>query len=237
MARRSTGQGWLAGALGLIALGGCSAIGNPIDALDRKKTAPDEFAVINRDALRVPPGLGTSTLPEPRPGEPSPLEPDPQAEAIAALTGRRDAALTPRSTPISRGEAALLEAADAAAVSPTIRIEIERDKEDLRDIGPYEPPTVVELFTGRSDGVDPGDLIDPVAESRRLQSEGVPTPVDQRALRTEAIAAADAEEEAVEAAEAPRIREPRFRSSNPRSSIMDEEAPGVTIGTRRVLIP
>ncbi|HUF57624.1 MAG TPA: DUF3035 domain-containing protein, partial [Thermohalobaculum sp.] len=63
---------------------GCDRIGSPLQALGQGIPPPDEFAVIKRRPLQMPPGLG---LPEPRPGAPSPLDPQPRAEAALALLG------------------------------------------------------------------------------------------------------------------------------------------------------
>ena len=202
------------------ALAGCDTIGNPITALSSKKLAPDEFQVIVRRGLERPPGLDASTLPEPRPGAPSPLDPDPQADAIAALTG---AAPPPRATAISRGEEALLAAADAQAASPEIRALVAAETREIEENKPYRPPTIFELLSGREE-IDPETVIDPAAESRRLQESGVPTPTSPRALAREAERQADEAEERAAAeppAEPGSIGRPRFRDSIPNDSITD----------------
>ncbi len=202
------------------ALAGCDTIGNPIEAITTKKPSPDEFQVIARRGLQLPPGLQSSTLPEPRPGAASPLDPDPQAEAIAALTG---AAPPPQATAISRGEAALLAAADAQAASPDIRTRIAAENREIEANEPYRPPTIFELFSG-DDDIDPDTVIDPAAEARRLQESGVATPTSARALAEEAERRAAEEAEAA-AAEAPpepgSIGTPRFFTSIPNDSITD----------------
>ncbi|MGF1445704.1 MAG: DUF3035 domain-containing protein [Pikeienuella sp.] len=224
----------VAAGLAFIALAGCEAIGNPIEVMRGDRPTPDEFAVITRGELMMPPGLDTSSLPEPSPGLRSPLEPDPQAEAIAALTGREVAASTPRGVAVSRGEAALLAAANASAASPEIRAEIARENEALAEAQPYEPPTIFELFSGGGPDVDPDELIDPVAESQRLQEAGVPAPVDQGALQRQALLEAErAESQADEAALAAQtgIGEPRFWRSSPRDSITAAPSPGQDVGS------
>ena len=54
----------------LLALSACGAIGNPLEALGARIPPPDEFQVIVRKPLVMP---ASATLPEPRPGVPSPL--------------------------------------------------------------------------------------------------------------------------------------------------------------------
>lgn len=202
----------------LFALIGCDTIGNPIDVMSSKKPSPDEFQVVARKELRRPPALGSSTLPEPTPGAPSPLDPDPQADAIAALTGQRVAASAPRATSISRGEAALLAAANAEAADPDIRSEIVAENAEIEDNKPYEPPTIFEVFSGGT-AYDPEDVVDPNAESKRLQESGVPAPVNRTALAAEAAQANATDAAAAEAdAEASVPRQPRFRPSTPLDS-------------------
>jgi hypothetical protein len=167
--RRRLGQA--AAAMALLALLGCDRIGNPFVVLGSKPPAPDEFQVINRKPLRMP---ASAALPEPRPGAPSPLDPDPNRDAIVALLGS-DAA--PQGPGTSRGEQALLSAADVAASNPEIRQTLTVEREGGSPNEPYEPPSIFELF-GAYDA-PPEDVIDPAEEARRLQSEGVAAaPID-----------------------------------------------------------
>jgi hypothetical protein len=153
----------------LLALVGCDRIGNPLQVLSSKPPAPDEFQVITRKPLMMP---ATVALPEPRPGAPSPLEPDPNREAELALLGT---AAAPVATGTSRGEQALLSAADVAASNPDIRQTLAADEDGRNE--PYEPPTIFELFGTAEAPVE--DAIDPAAEARRLQAEGVAAaPID-----------------------------------------------------------
>lgn len=204
-------------AASLFLLAGCDTIGNPLEALTQKKPGPDEFAVITRGELVLPPTLGASVLPEPAPGAPSPRDPDPRADAVAVLTGSRTAPGAPASTSISRGEAALLAAADASASSPDIRALIAAENVEYEDSKPYEPPTLWELFTG-TESLDEEDLVDPVAEARRLQAAGVAAPTDRTALEREAALAEEARqrgEQAAAAEAAPSVGAPRFRGPVP----------------------
>ncbi len=155
------------GALG--ALGGCDTIGNPFVVLGSKPPAPDEFQVITRKPLVMPP---SAALPEPRLGEASPLDPTPNRDAELALLGT-DA--RPVEAGTSQGEQALLAAADVAASNPEIRQTLALDKVDSNE--PYEPPSIFELL-GTTEA-PPKDAIDAPAEARRLQAEGVAAaPID-----------------------------------------------------------
>jgi hypothetical protein len=169
--------------LALLALVGCDRIGNPLVALGTKPPAPDEFQVISRAPLRMPTSVN---LPEPRLGEPSPLEPNPNRDAVVALLGTEAA---PRAGGSSVGEHALLSAADVAASNPEIRQTLAAEA-DAGTGEPYEPPSIFELIGAVEP--PPEDAIDAAAEARRLQTEGVAAaPVDPSAMPA-------IEEEAVE---------------------------------------
>lgn len=183
--------------LAVLALAGCSQIGDPIEAIGARRPAPDEFKVVPRKPLVVPPTLAQATaLPTPDPGRPSPLEPDPAADAVAALTGTTATPRPTATTSISAGESALLSAADAASSNPEIRTQLESDRlaaETADANEPYEPPSLVELFFGKDEeeeALDPAIALDAIAESQRLQREGVAAPNDPLAAApTEADAA------------------------------------------------
>ncbi|MEM1276793.1 MAG: DUF3035 domain-containing protein [Pseudomonadota bacterium] len=160
--------------LGLAGVTACSSVGNPFDALSKKKPSPDEFAVVARSPLVLPP---SQSLPEPTPGTPSPLEPNPQQDVIVALTGASDEELVSQQT--SAGEAALLSSANAAAASSEVRVQLEQDEIDLEENQPYEPPSIAELFLGEGEReIDQATLLDPDREARRLQTSGIITPVN-----------------------------------------------------------
>lgn len=190
----------LAGAV-VLTVSGCESVGNPVDILTGKRSKPDEFQVIARDELRLPGSLSPSALPTPVPGAVSPLDPDPQAEAIAALSGA--GAPQPARTTISRGEAELLEAANANAADPAIRQQIATENVEIAANEPYEAPTLIELLSG-DPGYDADDVINPNAEARRLQGSGAAAPVNPAALSEEAaVNAALAERQEEEATAQP----------------------------------
>ncbi|TVQ56260.1 MAG: DUF3035 domain-containing protein [Rhodobacteraceae bacterium] len=116
---------------------------------------PDATLVVARRPLQAPPDF--ATLPPPRPGAPSRVERDPQAEAAAALLG---GAPTQREVApaASRGEAALLAAAGADAADPAIRQIV---------VDEASPPDT--RFALRSILGFP--IPDPVAEAERLSAE------------------------------------------------------------------
>ena len=175
----------------LLALSACGSIGNPLEALGAKIPPPDEFQVIARKPLVMP---AAATLPEPRPGAPSPLDPDPHRDALQALFGTSGSPVVSTIEP-SAAEQVLLSSANAAAASSEIRVQLEADRIQEAAAKPYAPPSLGELL-GLSGGevLDESELLDPVAESQRLQREGYVTPVDPNA-------AAEVEDEAPAQAE------------------------------------
>ncbi len=153
---------------------------SPLAGITSRPPAPDEFSVLSRKPLQMP---GSVALPEPRLGERSALEPDPNRDAIVALLGRSAAN---RSQAASAGEGALLNAANAAAEQTAIRQILEEETRAAEEDKPYEAPSLFDLFTDDGEKLDPGELINPGAESRRLQTEGLAAaPIDPAALPPE----------------------------------------------------
>lgn len=167
-------------AAALLALAGCGGNNNPLKAISGSIEAPDEFQVIARKPLEMPP---SAQLPEPRPGTPSPLDPNPQRDAVAALLGASGAPAAAAAGP-SAGEQVLLSSANAAAASREIRVQLEQDKVEAEAGKPYQPPSLGELLSGGSkeEKIDEAEMLDPIAESQRLQREGVRTPSDPEAV-------------------------------------------------------
>ena len=157
-------------------LASCDTLGNPLDVINGKRSSPDEFAVLARKPLQMP---RTTSLPEPRLGERSALEPNPEADAVAALMG---GPVSQPNVPASAGEEALLSAANASQEQSEIRNVLSLEEQSGESSGEYTPPSVFELFSDDGPSVPKEELIDPTAESQRLQVEGVaPTPVNPRA--------------------------------------------------------
>ena len=154
----------------IAALAGCERIGSPIEALTGGAPPPDEFRVTTRKPLNMP---GSASLPEPRLGERSPLEHDPNGDARTALTGKSTAG----SGSGSSGESALVAAASASAAKGASGEVLAASESELTRNKPYDAPTVLELLN--LDGEKAEDVLDPNSESRRLRSTGTsPTPVD-----------------------------------------------------------
>ncbi|MEQ9519727.1 MAG: DUF3035 domain-containing protein [Parvibaculum sp.] len=131
-------------ALGLSACGGSLS-----ESLGYGKESPDEFAIVTKAPLVIPPDY---SLRPPRPGAPSPRETSPHAIAQQALLG---AAIGESDANRSAGEQALLANAGAVGADSNIRAIIDdetralkhKDEKFLDDVlfwqKPQEPNRVV----------------------------------------------------------------------------------------------
>ena len=106
-----------AACVALLATSGCASAGR---ALGMAKVTPDEFRVVTKAPLVVPPDYA---LRPPSPGEPRPQELRPDSQARAALLGQNVA----RST----GEAMLVNRAGAAQADPLIRYVVDDEFGDV----------------------------------------------------------------------------------------------------------
>lgn len=100
-----------------LVLGACSGTDQPILMnLSGSTTGPDEFAILPTRPLEMPASL--SDLPQPAPGAANRADPQPMADAVAALGGN-PAAL--ERTAIGAGDGALVAHAARFGVSSDIR--------------------------------------------------------------------------------------------------------------------
>ena len=194
---KSTGRrnrvGWLgrlaqAGALAL-AVGACDSFR---EELGLTKQQPDEFSVVTKPPLILPPDY---TLRPPRPGAPRPQELAPRQQARAALARAgqtdgdrsRQATLAGPAGRASTGELALLEQAGATGADPAIRqivnqetsLLVEKDKNftDRLIFWQTQPPF--------------GTVVDAEQEAKRLRENAAigksvsdgPTPTIERRKR------------------------------------------------------
>ena len=147
-------------ALGLSACGGFS------ESLGLNKQSPDEFRVVSRAPLTVPPDF---QLRPPEPGAPRPQVGTPSQQAERAVFRNS------QGVPVSQqaasaanrtaGEQALLNAAGAQQADPNIRQIVNRETKQLNEESDY----FVDRLVFWNDQVPAGTVVDPVAERRRLQ--------------------------------------------------------------------
>jgi hypothetical protein len=154
---------------GSVSLGGCTATSK---ALGLTPSVPDEFRVVAKAPLIVPPDYG---LRPPVPGEPRPQELQPESRAREALLGRR------ASEARSEGEKLLASKAGADRADPLIRYVVDDEYGDItykdksfadkvlfwrKDAGP-----TVQTPTGAI-ALDPGSAnptpVDAAAEQKRI---------------------------------------------------------------------
>jgi len=143
-------------ALGL-ALSGC---GRVREAVGLTKQPPDEFNVVTRAPLAMPPSL--DVLPPPQPGAARPQELQPAEQAQAALFGT----VLPVEEAASGGEQALLADAQAGVAEPDIRETVDAEHMALLE----DSQGWVEYLQFWRDFPDPSAVvIDPAKERARLQ--------------------------------------------------------------------
>lgn len=135
---------------------GCSTMAR---SLGVTKTTPDEFRVVTRAPLTLPPDY---SLRPPRPGEPRPQELEPDAEARAALFGQ-DVGQT-----ASAGERAFVASAGAEAADANVRSTVDYESDGVVR-RPEALADRVNQFENQSATQAP--LTDAEAEQRRLAEE------------------------------------------------------------------
>ena len=174
---------------GLLILAGLvlSACGNPVRALGLQKESPDEFAVVARAPLNLPPDY---TLRPPRPGAARPNEATPRELARSAVFkveaetpgvapgGQTPGAplASPRATVVSTtaGEAALLGRAGADSAEVDIRALVDRESAVLASADAGFIDRLLSFQGANSGGPV---LVDAAAEAKRLkenQALGLP---------------------------------------------------------------
>ena len=165
--------------LALLALTGCDSARS---AFGFERTAPDEFAVVSRQPLSIPPDF---RLRPPEPGAPRPREASTRArtEALVLGSGSPDAGVADTgladagtagtdsippavaSTGVSPGENALLARSGADRAAPDIRQIVDRETSDL--IAADDNFANALLFWREQP--PPGTVLDPSEEARLLR--------------------------------------------------------------------
>ena len=152
--------------LGSVGLTGCSGVNQ---ALGLNKITPDEYRVVAKAPLVVPPDYA---LRPPAPGEPRPQELQPESQARLALLGQREA------TARSPGETLLADRAGAQKADPLIRYVMDdefgsiahKDKSFADTVMFWrkdKPQAVTATTKGASSNAMP---IDPIAEQAKVRT-------------------------------------------------------------------
>ncbi|MFN4353536.1 DUF3035 domain-containing protein [Parvibaculum sp.] len=176
VAKISRRAGWTAkaGVLAGLSLALASCGGESLrDTLGYGKSAPDEFSIVTKAPLVIPPDY---SLRPPQPGAPRPqeMEIQPSASAQRAIIGEQ--ALTAEVSPsMSAGEQALLQQSGGAAADPRIRQVVNAETRSLVE---RDKTFVDDVIFWRKPGTPPDErLVNPAEESQRLQqneAEGKP---------------------------------------------------------------
>lgn len=159
MTRRSPCLFAIAALLGAGLLGGC---GDARKALGFDKNSPDEFKIVNRAPLSLPPDYAL------RPPQPGAIRPQEQAipqRALAAVTGNTGMRQAPTPTAGSAGENALLARAGTDRANPEIREIVERESSVLAEADITFLDRV--MFWRKPEDRSP--VVDPNREQQRLR--------------------------------------------------------------------
>ncbi|HYE00408.1 MAG TPA: DUF3035 domain-containing protein [Alphaproteobacteria bacterium] len=167
-------------AAALLVLSGCGSVRQ---SLGLEKTVPDEFAVVSRPPLSMPPDY---SLRPPRPGASGPGQPAARDVAAATVFGSARAPNAPVAIGTA-GESTLLGLAGAGRADPNIRTTIDREATQLA----VADTTIVDSIIFWRKPPPAGDVVDPAAEAARIranQAQGKPvtegtTPVIVRKRR------------------------------------------------------
>jgi hypothetical protein len=150
-----------------LGLAGCQSTRQ---ALGMTKVVPDEFRVVTKAPLVVPPDY---SLRPPAPGEPRPQELQPESQARIALVGQRDAEQR------SDGEKLLVAKAGADKADPLIRYVIDDEfgavahkERSFADRVMFwrkdKPATQAPVVSAADAGADSATPIDPAVEANRI---------------------------------------------------------------------
>lgn len=149
------------GFISLIALplAACGSSESLKDVLGYGKNAPDEFAIVTKAPLVIPPDF---SLRPPRPGAPRPQEESPSATARAALVGEGTQVA---SLGGSQGEQTLLNQTGAAEADGNIRQVVNSESMSLTD----KDEGFVDNVLSSGTKAPPAHVVDAQAEARRIQ--------------------------------------------------------------------
>ena len=162
-------------AIGALSLGLAGCGGDTLaDALGTSKNAPDEFSVVTKAPLVIPPDY---SLRPPEPGAPRPQEASlsPSATAQDALIGENGQTTASSDQTLSPGEQALLSNAGADKADPRIRQVVNSESRSLVE---RDDSFVNDVMFWKGDGEQAADpMVNAPEEAKRIQentAEGKP---------------------------------------------------------------
>jgi len=152
---------------GLLLAGCGSGDANVAQKLGLDREAPDEFTVVSRAPLSVPPDF---TLRPPRPGADRPMEMPVREQARQTVFG---AEASSGSAAHSAGQQGFLSKLGAGAADPTIREQVDSE---LGTEAQENKPVAERLLFWNKDGKPEGKTIDPVEEKKRIEAKPAAVP-------------------------------------------------------------
>lgn len=142
----------------LCALLSLAACAKAKDTLGLTRESPDEFAVVKRAPLEMPPDYA---LRPPRPGQPRPQEMTTKEEARTAVIG----APSEKLEGYTKGEMSLLGQAGAGAADPSVRAKVDAETPVYAE----KSKPVVQRLLGTGDPQGPANVVNATKEAKRLQ--------------------------------------------------------------------
>ncbi|NCO04153.1 MAG: DUF3035 domain-containing protein [Alphaproteobacteria bacterium] len=136
------------------------------EQFDFSKKAPDEFAIVKRAPLEMPPNFN---LRPPRPGQARPQEDSAVDEAKQAIFGEEGVSVAQtEAAPVSEGESILLQKSGVDLTAPNIRDVIDAETQQLNK---ENKPTIDRILgvTGKKYEA-PSSVVNARAESERIQT-------------------------------------------------------------------
>jgi hypothetical protein len=150
----------------MLVLTGCGE--STKESLGLVKSTPDEFAVVTRAPLSVPPEF---SLRPPRPGAARPMEISTQETARQTVFGVNENGVIPTTTKAEAG--GFLDKVGANQANPNIRDVV--DAERLEGVEDKRATADKILFWRDSKPEDQGTPINPAEERERLKNDGIVT--------------------------------------------------------------
>lgn len=146
--------------ISLCFLAGCNSAK---ESLGLNRQAPDEFAVVKRAPLEMPPNY---SLRPPKPGAPRPQEMQTAEQARKTVLGTTTSEAAGESS-LSGSEQLFIQKAGADKAAPDIRRLVDVEAENYED----ENQPVVDKILGRESKTGVYDVLDPKAEADRLKGD------------------------------------------------------------------
>lgn len=154
------------------------------EQFDFSKKPPDEFAVVKRAPLEMPPDYAIHA---PRPGAPRPQEQATDQLARQVILGEDAQKAIARDVGVSQGEAVLLQKTGAVNASPAIRAQVDKETAEIIE---DDTPGIAKLqkMVGQKPKEAPAPVVDPVAEANRIKqnkAQGKPVTTGKTPVKEE----------------------------------------------------